>query len=155
MKNILFAFTFMFMFVATTFAQGGINLQTGTPDDKPKTAKFEWLSKTDYDFGKIPQDVPATVTYEFVNTGEVPLIISNVKPSCGCTTPEYSKDPIQPKQKGFIKATYNAHNAGSFIKTVTVTANTEEQNTTLKLQGEVLPKPADSTGTPTAVPANH
>lgn len=149
MKNILFVFGFMFLFVATSFAQGNLNLQSGTPDTPAQTAKFKWLSKTEHDFGKIPQDVPATVKYEFTNEGEAPLIITNVKPSCGCTTPDYTKEPIKKGEKGFITATYNAHNAGSFIKTVTVTANTEEQNVTLRIQGEVLPKPADSTGTPT------
>ena len=145
----------MFAFVATTFAQGGLNLQQGTPEEKPKTARFEWITSTEHNFGEIPQNIPASVTYRFRNIGEVPLIISNVKPSCGCTTPEYTQTPIKKGEEGYIKATYNAANAGSFLKTVTVTANVEEQNITLRLQGEVKPKPTDSTGTPTAVPANH
>lgn len=148
MKNILFVFGFMFLFVATSFAQN-LNLQTGTPETPAQTAKFKWEANTEHNFGKIPQDVPATVTFMFENTGEQALIISNVKPSCGCTTPDYSKEPIKKGEKGFIKATYNAHNGGVFEKTITVTANTEEQNIVLRIKGEVLPKPADSTGTPT------
>jgi hypothetical protein len=65
-------------------------------------------------------------------------VITTVQASCGCTVTEYSKDPIAPGEKGFVKATYNAAKTGSFQKTVTVNANTEEGVVQLIIKGEVV-----------------
>src|ERR1700755_2874818 len=61
-----------------------------------------------FDFGKIKQGTPVTHEFKFTNTGKVPMIITNVQASCGCTTPDWTKDPVPPGGEGFIKATYNA-----------------------------------------------
>lgn len=126
-------FSILFLFVFASFLSAQINLQ-GAEGDKPV---FKWLTNTDHDFGKLKQGVPATTTFEFINEGKVDLVLSNVKPSCGCTTPEYSKDPIPPKGKGFIKATYNAASMGSFQKSITVSSNVSEQPVILTIKGEV------------------
>jgi hypothetical protein len=96
---------------------------------------WSW-KKTTHDFGKVEQGKPVTATFEFTNTGEIPIIITNVGVTCGCTTPEYSKDPVAPGQKGFVKAQYNAAASGTFSKTITVTANTDAPME-LKIIGEV------------------
>ncbi|HPH45777.1 MAG TPA: DUF1573 domain-containing protein [Chryseolinea sp.] len=101
-----------------------------------KCAAFSW-SQTTFDFGKIKQNEPVTNTFEFVNTGSEPLVISSVKASCGCTVTEYSKDPITPGGKGFVKGTYNAAKVGQFTKSITVNANTEEAVVQLTIKGEV------------------
>jgi hypothetical protein len=98
---------------------------------------FKWTS-VEHDFGKIKQGVPVTYEFTFTNQGEVPLIISTVQASCGCTVTEYTKQPIEAGQKGFVKATYNAANAGQFTKTVTVNANTEDGVAKLTIKGEVV-----------------
>jgi len=90
-----------------------------------------------FDFGKIKQGVPATHEFTFTNTGSVPLIITNVQASCGCTTPDWSRDPILPGGKGFIKATYSAASVGAFTKSVSVTANVEGGMVQLLIKGEV------------------
>lgn len=97
---------------------------------------FVWES-TMYDFGTIELNKPVDHVFEFTNNGDVPLIISSAKASCGCTVADYTKEPIAPGEKGFVSARYNAANAGAFTKTVTVTANTGEQAIVLTLKGVV------------------
>ncbi len=97
-----------------------------------------------FDFGKIKQGVPVTHEFKFTNTGKVPMIITNVQASCGCTTPDWSKEPIAPGGKGFIKATYNAASAGAFNKAVTVTANIPNGSVQLFIKGEVQQTPVNN-----------
>jgi hypothetical protein len=100
-------------------------------------AKFEW-TETVYDFGKISKDVPVTHKFKFTNAGDDVLVITTVKPSCGCTVTDYSKDPIPAGQEGFVKATYNAAKVGAFTKTVTINANTGGDAVVLTIKGEVV-----------------
>jgi len=102
-------------------------------------AIFEWTAQI-HDFGKIKQGVPVSHEFKFTNKGKVPLIIATVQASCGCTTPDWTKDAIPPGQTGFIKATFSAASPGVFDKTVTVTANVENGSVQLKIKGEVAPQ---------------
>ena len=102
-----------------------------------ESAAFKW-TVTAFDFGKIKVGVPVSHEFSFINAGSVPLVISSVQASCGCTVTSYSKDPIEPGAKGFVKATYNAAKVGQFTKTVTVNANTEEGLVHLTIKGEVV-----------------
>ena len=101
----------------------------------PKAA-IEWTF-TDYDFGTIDKGKPVTVDFEFKNPGMVPLVIANVKSSCGCTVPEYSKQPIAPGATGMVKVTYDAKMSGHFSKTITVSTNTDDGVTLLYIKGIV------------------
>jgi hypothetical protein len=91
-----------------------------------------------HDFGKIKQNVPVTHEFTFVNKGKVPMIITNAQPSCGCTVPSWTKEPIPPGGSGSVKATFNAVAVGTFDKSVTVTANVEGGVIMLRIRGEVL-----------------
>jgi hypothetical protein len=95
-----------------------------------------------FDFGKIQEEGgQATHKYIFTNTGSLPLVIKEVKPSCGCTTPDWTREPIMPGNKGFVAAIYNpAGRPGPFTKTVTVTSNATNNPVTLKFTGTVTPK---------------
>lgn len=104
-------------------------------------AGFKWESTT-HDFGKIAKGKPQTAEFRFTNIGKVPLTLSNVQASCGCTTPDYSKEPIAPGKSGFVKATYNAANPGPFSKSVTVMANVEGGQQVLMIKGEVIEEAA-------------
>jgi hypothetical protein len=103
---------------------------------KEQLAVFEWAS-TNFDFGKIKQGVPVTHEFKFTNKGKAPLIITNVQASCGCTSPGWTREAVPPGGEGYVKATFNAANAGVFNKTVTVTANIESGFVTLSFKGEV------------------
>ena len=98
---------------------------------------FSW-TETSYDFGKVASGSPVTHEFTFINNGTVPMLISGVQASCGCTVAEFSKDPIAPGASGFVKATYNASRIGVFTKSITVNANTETGVVRLQIKGEVI-----------------
>lgn len=100
------------------------------------------FKQTSYDFGKIKEvDGLASTVFEFINTGSVPIIIQDVQSSCGCTSPEYSKEPVKPGEKGFVKAVYNPEGRpGTFNKEITVKSNAENSPVVLKISGSVIPK---------------
>ena len=93
-----------------------------------------------HDFGTFPEETgKVSCVFEFTNTGKSDLILQNVKASCGCTTPDWTKTPVKPGEKGTVEATYNASGRpGAFSKTITVTTNAGEERLTIK--GDVIPK---------------
>ena len=104
--------------------------------EKAKLPVFRWESM-EFNFENIPHGQPVSKVFTFDNTGEAPLIISNVQSSCGCTVADYSKEAILPGKSGYVKLTYNAANKGAFNKVVTITANTEPNVVLLHVKGNV------------------
>lgn len=102
------------------------------------------FEKTEHDFGKINEaDGRVSTVFEFKNEGMAPLILSNVRASCGCTTPTWTKEPIEPGKTGTITVTYNPNGRpGRFQKTVTITSNASEATKRVYIKGEVIPKAA-------------
>lgn len=109
------------------------------------------FDQTTYDFGKIREEGgKVTGRFEFTNIGTEDLVLTNVRPGCGCTAANYSKDPVAPGQKGYIEATYNPYNRpGNFNKNIRVTTNepqfSDGSNTAphmIFIKGEVLKRPA-------------
>jgi len=104
-----------------------------------QTISFE---KKEHHFGTFPEE-SGKVSYEFAftNTGETPLVLNKVAASCGCTTPEWTKEPVAPGKSGKIEVTYNAQGRpGAFGKTVTVYSNSTSGTETLLIKGEVTAK---------------
>ena len=99
------------------------------------------FDKVQHDFGKVNEgDGPVSYDFTFTNTGSAPLIIQNVSVTCGCTTPEYSRQPIRPGEKGFIKVSYDVKGRpGAIDKTVVVHTNSSPPTTNLRIVGEVAP----------------
>lgn len=111
------------------------------------------FGKEVHDFGKLEEGPVATYFFEVTNTGNAPVVIANAQPSCGCTTPEWSKEPIMPGAKSKIKVGYNTPGrVGPFTKTITVTSNAENGTAVLTIRGEVLAKAAPA-ATPAPAPA--
>lgn len=127
----------MITFAATgAFAQGkklqpavqqnaGVTATTtaaaATPAEPTTTIKFKTET---HDFGTLQEGDPAEAEFVFTNTGKKPLIIQNVQPGCGCTTPFWSKDPVAPGKTGVIKAAYGTKGrVGAFNKNITVTSS--------------------------------
>lgn len=102
-----------------------------------KVAKIEFKEDT-IDYGEIAQGSDGVRVFEFTNTGDAPLVISNVSSSCGCTVPKWTSDPVQPGQKGSIKVKYDTKRVGPIRKTVTVSSNAETPTIALKIKGKVL-----------------
>src|ERR1700742_843891 len=101
------------------------------------------VKQNTFDFGKIPQGRPAVTSFEIVNTGSTPLKLDNVQASCGCTTPVWSRDPIEAGGVAKIVVGYNAYAQGPFTKTVTIVYNTNRSKI-LTISGEVYSVPATS-----------
>src|SRR6188474_3719883 len=130
------------LFIASAFIlTAGAMAQTTKPDD------FAKFNTNKYDFGKIKQSVPVTYYFEVTNTSNKPLVIENAHATCGCTVPEYQKDPILPGKTAKIKVQYNAANGGQFDKTVFVKLAGVDQEKSLGITGEVLPAEAFDTWT--------
>lgn len=114
---------------------------TETKPEGPLPAfKFERL---EYDFGQIKEGDKVAYTYKFTNTGEAPLIVQGVQPSCGCTAPDWSKEPIPVGGSGFVKVEFDSNGKqGIQNKVVTVNANTWPKSLILRFKAQVNPKPA-------------
>lgn len=126
------------LIIATVFA--GLSLANAQDQDvKKQESAFEWIN-TEVNLGEIPKGIPATATYEFINKGEKAVMITNVRTSCGCTSKNYTKEPIKPGEKSQIQATYNAARAGAFHKTITVTTNEGGKPKVLRIKGTVVAK---------------
>ena len=127
----------MFIAILAAIANVGFS-QTGATTTTPKSdvGEFEWTASA-HDFGKIKQGVPVTYEFKFTNKGKSPLVITNAQGSCGCTTPNWTHEPVMPGGEGVVKATFNAMAVGPFDKTVTVTANIDGGVVVLHIKGEV------------------
>ncbi|MFN4083904.1 MAG: DUF1573 domain-containing protein [Bacteroidia bacterium] len=134
MKKLIVSTLLIFAGLGTALAQ-----TPATNDENAAEIKFE---KETHDFGTIPQGTPVTYEFKFTNKGKSPLILTNASASCGCTTPDWSKEPIKPGKTGYVKATYNAASPGEFTKSVTVQSNAKNSTVILYLKGNV--KPAES-----------
>lgn len=100
-------------------------------------AVIEW-EQMSYDFGEVPINEPIQVNFSFSNPGMIPLIISDVKTSCGCTVANYPKQPINSGTSGSISVTFDAKSPGHFSKTITVYSNSQEGITNLYIKGVVV-----------------
>ncbi len=102
-----------------------------------KVAKIEF--KTDViDYGTIEKGADGVRVFEFTNTGDAPLVISNVKSTCGCTVPKKPKDPIMPGETGVIEVKYDTKRVNPIRKTITVFSNAETPTVALKIKGLVV-----------------
>ena len=98
------------------------------------------LSESQFDFGKIKKGDHKEHTYEITNTGENPLIISQVKPGCGCTVPDYTKEPILPGKKGKITLKFDSSNFDGVVhKQAEVFANIEKAPIVISFSADIQP----------------
>lgn len=99
-----------------------------------------------FDFGELEEGPQVTHEFKFKNTGKEPLTLSNVKASCGCTTPDWPKTPILPGEENVIKVTYNTKGrVGAFNKAVTITSNAYTPTTRIYIKGTVKAAPQEQT----------
>lgn len=100
------------------------------------------FEKLQHNFATFKEELGVqTVAFNFKNDGAVPLILNNVQASCGCTTPEWTREPVAPGAKGVIKVSYDPKNRpGVFNKTIRVSSNAENANVVLTISGEVTPR---------------
>jgi hypothetical protein len=128
---------------AFTLFLAAVLLLTANAQPPATTADVLSLKESEFSFGTIPQGKPVYHYFEFTNTGVFPMVVSNVQTSCGCTTPEWSKEPVAPGATAKIKVGYNAAAEGHFEKFITISYN---QNLTkqVKISGSVWRAPEGS-----------
>jgi hypothetical protein len=147
MKKILLSM--MLLAGATT-----ISTSTVTAQEVSNGAQISFEKET-HDYGTIKNGANGTCTFEFKNTGNAPLILSNAKGSCGCTVPTWPKEPIAPGATAVISVKYDTKRQGAINKSVTITSNaTNEPNKVIRIKGTVLPAPENGTPVNNAGPAN-
>ena len=102
-----------------------------------KVAKIEFKTDT-IDYGTVEKGSDGVRVFVFTNTGNAPLIISDVKSTCGCTVPKKPEGPIMPGQTGEISVKYDTNRVNPIRKTITVTSNADTPTVALKIKGEVV-----------------
>lgn len=149
MKKVILALALGFMAVATQAqdpnAGQPVTQQKQANPNAPKIV-FE---QTTINYGTIEHGANGTRVFKFTNEGKEPLILNSVRPSCGCTTPKWSRDPIAPGETGEIVVRYDTKRQGSFHKTITVKSNAGNHTIVLTIKGKVLPKAKPAQTTPT------
>ncbi len=147
--------------VKLTPSNGNMATTPAKPAQPAKPARPSWIEKAEsmpattvkwdeelHDFGTIKQGDVVTHTFTFTNVGNQPLQITRVKASCGCTTPEWSKEAIAPGESGMIKVSFNSRGkSGNQRKAVTIWHNSQPIQKVLQFKGNVvLPTPGTGTG---------
>jgi hypothetical protein len=120
------------LLLAAVFATGFTAMAQQKADEVIK------VNTEKYDFGKIKQGTPVTTYFTITNTSDKPITIENAWAGCGCTTPEYSKEPIAPGGTSKLKVGYNAAAMGHFDKDVNVKIAGYQQQKVVKITGEVV-----------------
>ena len=95
------------------------------------------FTKLVHDYGTIDVGSPGHCEFKFTNGMKTPLVISNVRPSCGCTVAKWSKEPILPGKTGSIKINFSTKIPGTFFKTISVISNAKNATVTLRIKGNV------------------
>ncbi len=117
-------------------------------ENKGPAASFEF-QQGEYDFGTVKEGTVVEHTFKFKNVGDAPLIIQNASATCGCTVPSYSKEPIPVGGTGEIQVKFDSSNkTGAQNKVVTITANTKNPTTTVRIKGNVEGKGQDLSAGP-------
>lgn len=102
------------------------------------------FSYTEYDYGTITQGGDGTSEFEFKNTGNEPLILSDVKSTCGCTVPSWPREPVKSGESAKIIVNYRTTRVGPINKSITVSSNAASGPVVLRIKGNVEPKPAEN-----------
>ncbi|MCE7042578.1 DUF1573 domain-containing protein [Dyadobacter sp. CY312] len=144
MKKIC-TFAFLFGISISLLSCSGTEKKSESKQAGSKLPVLALMDSSSYDFGTVQEGAVVEHTFRFRNDGEFPLILNNITSSCGCTTPEWPKEPIEANATSSIKVRFDTKNkSGPQVKTITVYANTEPAYSELRLRGIVnaAPKPA-------------
>lgn len=120
-----------------TFTMNAQEKQETEKAKDPNAPAFEFVTEV-IDYGKIALNADGLRTFKFKNVGKSPLVIIDIKSSCGCTVPKKPAEPIMPGDSGEIEVKYATNRPGGFSKSITVSSNANEPVKTLQIKGIVL-----------------
>jgi len=127
-----------------------VNMTAPPPAENKNAPEFKF-EEEEYNFGTIKQGDVVTHIFKFTNTGKEPLIITSASGSCGCTVPEWPKEPIKKADAGVVKVTFNsAGKMGMQDKTVTIQSNAKSNPKVIHMKGNVEAPPKQDQATPVA-----
>lgn len=130
--------------LAAALMCAGVLYAAPVMDNQEKTEKVEGpgirFEKTVHDYGTIEQGANGNCEFVFENNGTEPLILSDVRSSCGCTVPSWPREPIMPGKKSAIKVHYDTNRVGGISKSITVSTNGNPDRVVLSIRGTVNPK---------------
>ena len=139
MKHLIYIVAAMLMVAACTSAPKGNQTaeQQQSTDSIVKKGSFKF-DTTVFNFGTILEGEQVSTEFSYLNTGKVDIIISKIETSCGCTVPEYDKDPVKPGNRGSIRVRFDSNGkSGTQYKTIRIFSNSEEDIFELVITGEV------------------
>ena len=108
-------------------------------DQALKKGQEIWFEETLHDYGEIVQDSDGTWSFLFKNLGKDAIVINRVRSTCGCTVPEWPREPIEPGSSGKITVQYNTATTGTFLKSVYVYSTAANSPVKLQIKGKVAP----------------
>ena len=118
-----------------------VSVTTAVSSDTNAKRPVMSFEKKEHDFGTIVAGTPQETVFEFTNTGDAPLIISNARSSCGCTVPDYPQNtPIAPGDNGELDVKFNGAGANLVTKTITLTTNTASGTEMLRIKAFIEPR---------------
>lgn len=147
MRKIAFAFSGLLLMAFTACDNAASKIDSNSDDKKVDVSAVEETGKPvfsfneeSHDFGEIEEGTVAKHDFVFKNTGDAPLIITNAAGSCGCTVPQWPREPIAPGEEGTIHVEFNSQGrTGNQQKQVTLNANTQPNTMVLKISAQVKP----------------
>ena len=138
MKNILFLLSFFFLFACGDDPFSKVKSENvekaSVRDNSPSKFPVMNFNKTTHDFGVIQNGTPVETVFSYTNTGEAPLVITDIKSTCGCTVPkDWSREPLNPGESSQFNVKFDGKGANKTSKTVIITANTQTGRETVKI----------------------
>lgn len=137
------------LFLVTAFLAVSVMGQSAKRDQATKAGNPNGpeisFEKTTHDYGTVPYKGDGKCEFKFTNTGKEPLILTNVRSSCGCTVPKWPREPILPGQSEVIQVEYKTNRIGRINKTITVQSNAKTSSVVLRIKGQVLKPDASTT----------
>jgi len=130
MKKLIFLLTILSIFAIALQAQ----------ENQAVVSDSIVFYKVAHDYGTIEKGGDGNCVFTFTNRGQKPLVLSKVRASCGCTVPQWPREPIVPGEQGEIRVKYNTNIAGNFNKTITVNSNAANSMVRLRVKGQVVAK---------------
>ena len=138
MKNIVFLLSFFFLFACgddpfSKVKSGNVEMAS-VRDNSPSKFPAMSFDKTTHDFGVIQNGTPVETVFSYTNTGQAPLVIADIKSTCGCTVPkDWSREPLNPGESSQFSVKFDGKGRNNTSKTVTITANTQTGRETVKI----------------------
>jgi len=119
-------------------------LSGGCSNDTPESQAREkgvelWFGEVLHQYGEIPEDSDGSCTFTFKNLGDEAIVINRVRSTCGCTVPEWPREPVEPGDTGQIRVVYNTASQGSFYKSIYVYSTAANSPVKLQVKGKVVP----------------